>query len=149
MFAGHKPISEPETIAMQNAILDRKDKIKIFISFHSFGQYWLTPWFYDNHRIPENYQDLYKAARVAVKAIENVYGTKYEIGPGSELWHEIGGTSCDWAYGVAKIPYSYSVELPDKNYYGFYLPPNRIKPTGEETWAGVKALAFYILDKIS
>lgn len=39
------------------------------------------------------------------------------------------------------IPYSYCVELRDKGRFGFALPPNQIKATGEETFNGVAALA--------
>lgn len=50
------------------------------------------------------------------------------------------GTSRDWAAGVAKIPYVYTVELRDGGSYGFLLPPNQILQTGVETWEGVKAM---------
>lgn len=51
------------------------------------------------------------------------------------------GGADDWAYGVAGIPYVYTVELRDKGRYGFLLPRSQIIPTGEETWDAVKALA--------
>ena len=51
------------------------------------------------------------------------------------------GGSDDWCYGVAKVKYVYTLELRDAGKYGFVLPKNQIIPTGEETWAGIKALA--------
>ena len=54
------------------------------------------------------------------------------------------GTSRDWAAGVPQIPFVYTTELRDTGEYGFVLPPNQVRPTAEETWAGLKALMNYI-----
>ena len=59
---------------------------------------------------------------------------------------ESSGTSRDWAAGVAKIPYVYTLELRDTGTYAFMLPPNQIIPTGVETWAGIQAMAAHVLD---
>jgi len=50
------------------------------------------------------------------------------------------GNSRDWAAGVARIPYVYTVELRDRGRHGFLLPPQQILATGVETWEGVKAM---------
>ena len=50
------------------------------------------------------------------------------------------GGSEDWTYGELGVKYSFSVELRDKGYYGFLLPPDQIIPSGEETFEGLKAL---------
>lgn len=50
------------------------------------------------------------------------------------------GGSEDWARGVANIKFSYCYELRDTGKHGFILPPNQIIPTGEETFASVKAM---------
>lgn len=36
----------------------------------------------------------------------------------------------------------YTLELRDDGYYGFELPPGQILPTGQETWAGIRALVY-------
>ena len=56
------------------------------------------------------------------------------------------GSSADWALGVAKIPYSYSVELRDTGRYGFLLPRELILPTAEEIWAFHVAVARYVIE---
>jgi carboxypeptidase A1 len=48
-------------------------------------------------------------------------------------------------YGVANVTFSYGVELRDTGKYGFLLPDDQIAPSGEETWAGVAALADHII----
>ena len=49
------------------------------------------------------------------------------------------GGSYDWAKGVAGIKYSYTIELRDRGNYGFMLPLSQVVPTGEETWAALRA----------
>ena len=51
-----------------------------------------------------------------------------------------GGTK-DWTYGVLGLTYSYALELRDTGRYGFLLPANQIIPTGQETFAAIKAMA--------
>ena len=51
------------------------------------------------------------------------------------------GGADDWAHGVAKIPYVYTVELRDTGRYGFMLPKDQILPTAEEFFDGLKHLA--------
>lgn len=58
------------------------------------------------------------------------------------------GGSDDWALGEAQIPYCYTVELRDTGRHGFTLPRDQIVPTGEETWAGVKALLLELTSKV-
>ena len=56
------------------------------------------------------------------------------------------GTSRDWAFGAANIPYVYTIELRDQGGWGFLLPPEQILPTGRETWVGVRGLALHLLN---
>ena len=58
---------------------------------------------------------------------------------------ESAGGSDDWAKGVAKIKYVYTVELrpsDDMNdihsHFAFMLPSTFIQPVGQETFVGVK-----------
>ena len=57
------------------------------------------------------------------------------------------GGSDDWAKGVAKIPYSYTIELRDTGHYGFVLPPSLIIPTAEELTDGITAVAQELAKK--
>ena len=49
----------------------------------------------------------------ANQALYNVHGTQYEAGTTPDLLYIASGGSTDWAYGEAKIPYVYCVELRD------------------------------------
>ena len=49
----------------------------------------------------------------ANRALFAVHGTKYTAGTTTDLLYVASGGSTDWAYGEAKIPYSYVLELRD------------------------------------
>ena len=53
----------------------------------------------------------------------------------------------DWGLGVARIPYSYILQLRDKGDFGSLLPPDQILPCAEEAWAGVVAMATELIDE--
>lgn len=55
------------------------------------------------------------------------------------------GNSADWAKAVARIKYSYTIELPDKGKYGFTLPSKFIKPTGKDSIEIVRAVVDQLL----
>ncbi|XP_077540980.1 carboxypeptidase B-like isoform X1 [Haemaphysalis longicornis] len=147
VFAGNKAFSEPETKAMANFIYARRREIMAYLTFHSYSQLWLTPWGYTALK-PANYLELARAARVATAALEKVHGTRYNVGTSTSLLYVASGGSDDWALGEAQIPYAYTVELRDTGRHGFTLPRQQIVPTGEETWAGVKALLLELASKV-
>jgi hypothetical protein len=57
----------------------------------------------------------------------------------ANLLYVAAGCSDDFAYGEAKIPYAYTIELPDEGTFGFLLPASRIPSVGKETFAGLVA----------
>ncbi|RWS25052.1 carboxypeptidase B-like protein, partial [Leptotrombidium deliense] len=145
-YAGPSAFSEIETRNIRDYILKQQKRMKAYLSIHAYSQLWLTPWGYTS-KVPSNYNDLVKKAQIASEALKSKYGTKYTVGSSTNVLYAAAGGSDDWALGVAGVPYAYTLELrPDENSFsGFVLPPNQIKPTGEETWAGVKAFATAIM----
>jgi len=143
-FAGWRPNSEPETVAVEQYVLNNvADGGLIFLTTHSYSQLWMTPWGY-SYDFPPNYDNMYAAGVVAADAIRAVYGTVYEVGPASTIIYRSSGTSRDWAAGVPQFPYVYTVELRDTGTYGFILPPAQIRPSVIETWAGFEAMVNFI-----
>ena len=57
MYRGSEPFSEPETRAISSFLLQLKGRIKLYLTFHSYGQLWLTPWGYTS-QVPEDYKKL-------------------------------------------------------------------------------------------
>lgn len=89
-FRGPRPFSEPETQAMSDFILNRKDQIKIYLTLHSYSQMWLVPWGYKDEK-PKDYYDMYILAEKGVEALEAVRGTDYLLGTAAELLYTSSG----------------------------------------------------------
>lgn len=68
-------------------------------------------------------------------------GMQYRVGPAANTLYPASGGSDDWAKGVAKMKYAYTVELRDTGRHGFILPASYIDPTAREALAAVRVFA--------
>ncbi|XP_070578455.1 carboxypeptidase B-like isoform X2 [Ptychodera flava] len=139
--------SEIEVKSVTDFILDTSEKqtFSLFIDFHCYGQMWITPWAYSIEE-PLHYSEQHTCAGRAASAIESVHGTPYIYGNIISNADPASGLTLDWGYGTANIKHSYLVELRDRGEYGFLLPEDQIIPSGEETYAGLKAMLDCILE---
>ena len=64
-----------------------------------------------------------------------LYGVEYTPEKSVGLY-PVSGTAEDWLYVKAGIP-GFVLEMRDNGRHGFVLPPEQIKPTGEELFAGI------------
>ncbi|XP_055376086.1 zinc carboxypeptidase-like [Condylostylus longicornis] len=137
-YAGPFPESEPEIQAITKYFETiPKNKIKIYISFHSFGQLALTPWGHTNKEFPPNYDDMLKVGSGFANAARRLYNSNYRYGASSVVLYAVSGSSKEWAYGVQKIPFTFTIELRDTGKFGFILPPDQIIPTAREVLEGL------------
>ncbi|CAF0950632.1 unnamed protein product [Rotaria sordida] len=143
-YAGPKPDSELETQSLQKFIKKSSQHWDAYLTFHSYGQYWIYPWGFALY-MPDDYIELKNKAQIGSEALKRVNGTLYKIGSAANLLYESAGGSDDWAKGVGKIKYVYTVELrpsDDMNdahaHFAFMLPSTFIEPVGQETYVGVK-----------
>lgn len=115
------------------------------MSFHSYGQYILYPWGYDQ-RLPPDYLDLDTAGRQAAEAMKKVTTDKtvYTVGNSAITLYPAAGGSDDWAKALLKIKYAYTIELRDTGKYGFILPARFITPTAKEALAAVQVITEII-----
>jgi len=67
-YHGPEAFSEPETQAVRNFVMGKRDRIDAYLAFHSFGNKILYPWGHTNQRV-RDWQDLKTFAEVAQKAI--------------------------------------------------------------------------------
>jgi len=142
-FAGPTPYSEPEAKAVADYVMTLNGSWELFITLHTYGQLWMTPWGYTKE-LPNDYNELARVGQAAVNTILGVYGKVYQMGSAANILYESSGTSRDWAKGVPKIPYVYTIELRDTN--SFVLPPTEIRPTGREIWAALLTTVARIQD---
>lgn len=87
---------------------------------------------YSRHNLLSIFQAIYEST-----------GMTYKVGSTKDLTYFACGTSTDWSYGIAKIPYSYMVELRSKR-HRFRLPKDQIMETCVEIWNGVKSLMDFV-----
>lgn len=111
--------------------------IRLYIDFHSYGQYILWPYGYSCTARAENDAAHRTIATNAAAAIRAVSGTRYTIGPSCSTLYATTGSSTDYTDVTANATYSYTYELRDTGANGFVLPASQIQPTVVETWAGV------------
>jgi len=141
IYTGERPFSEKVTYHVAKYLYNRRAELKGYIDFHAYSQLWMSPWGHTNS-YPPHYDKQKKAMGAAVNALKAVYGTRYRYGPAAITIYPTTGDTTDWTFGVLGVIHSYCVELRPKSSGdgGFTLPPDKIIPVGEETFAGLKAL---------
>uniref|UniRef100_A0AC34QNM8 Peptidase M14 carboxypeptidase A domain-containing protein n=1 Tax=Panagrolaimus sp. JU765 TaxID=591449 RepID=A0AC34QNM8_9BILA len=147
IYAGAIPFSEPEVIAMKKFIENEVKDLKIYISLHSYGQLFLSPWGYTQDK-PDNHDDQMRAAQLAVEAIKNETGRHYHHGTIAEIMYPASGTSIDYMQDLG-VPYIYGIELRPEDIednFGFTVPTNQIEPTGRELFAALTKMSDYVVE---
>jgi len=132
IYRGRNAFSEIEVKNVANYLQNKVPNLKMYFNVHAYSQLILTPFSYTTD-YPEDYPEIKRVADVFVSAVESRYGTYYKAGPPSRILYAVAGGSIDWTYAVLGVKYSYALELRDRGEYGFVLPTDQIKPTGEET----------------
>lgn len=146
IYGGRAAFSEPETRGLRNFVSDHQDKIKMYVTLHSYGKLILYPWSYSSKSV-SNHKELRNVAQLAKKAIQRVYGTSYVVGPSNIILYQSSGTSEDWMKGVAGIDTCFALELPGGGGEGFDVPETQIPRIVTETFQGIKAMHEYIVGK--
>lgn len=144
-YAGRSAFSEIETNNLKNVLLNESN-VQAYVSLHSYGNLILYPWGYEN-QVPPHWNDLHNLGRKIADAIEAFSGSAYRVGNSAKTLYPAAGGSDDWAMGVAKIPISYTIELPAGGVLGFDFPENEILSVAREMFEGFKVLADYVVSK--
>jgi len=137
-FKGAAPFDNPEAAAFRDFVNTQQANLAGYISFHSYSQVYLSPsgW---TTAAPSDTVIQRKLARKAVAAIKAVSGTVFTEGAGPTALYLVNGASDDWVYDTKHAIFTATVELRDKGSHGFLLPPDNIKPSGEEIWPAILA----------
>ncbi|GAW22745.1 hypothetical protein ANO14919_122880 [Xylariales sp. No.14919] len=141
-YRGEAPGDTPENTGIRTFgdRLGAGKGIKLYIDFHSYGQYILTPYGYSCSATAPNQSKQNTLARNTGAAIAAVHGTRFTTGQTCATLYATAGGSNDYFTDVTTAELAWAIELRDTGTYGFTLPANQIIPTGEETWAGQKYL---------
>ncbi|XP_057375605.1 carboxypeptidase B-like [Daphnia carinata] len=136
IYKGIKAFSESETLAMSNFVIGKSNQIKLYLTFHSFGQTILVPYGYDVV-YPPDYNDLLALANNAASKFVKY---QYDVGNSAEMLYPVAGSSDDWAKSIG-IKYSYTIELPDTGIDGFTLPASEILPVCQDLFPALDVFA--------
>ncbi|KAJ3417042.1 carbamoyl-phosphate synthase (glutamine-hydrolyzing) cpa2 [Chytridiales sp. JEL 0842] len=142
-YYGSAPFSAPEPLNVAKYLLSRAPNVISYIDFHAYSQLWMYPYGYSCNLDPKD--TVINAAKDAAKALKEVHGKSFAVGSICRIIYPASGSSVDWAYDTANVTYPYGVELRDQGQYGFLLPAKQIVPSGEETFASIKALVNRIM----
>jgi len=132
-YHGPEAFSEPETANIRDYTLTLDPVPVLSHTLHSYSQLWLWPYGYAYDAYPENYVEIRDLAKEAVDALQAVHGTVFDPINSADLY-PAAGASDDWYKGVLGSRFAYTTELRDTGRHGFILPPEEIKPSGEELW---------------
>ncbi|XP_059156652.1 carboxypeptidase B1-like [Physella acuta] len=144
-FSGPRSFSEPESRNLQQLLLRYRDRIQGYLSFHSFGQFFLYPWGYSIDARLEDEHDLYQVA-LAFADTMKARNYQYNIGGSAKVLYPAAGGSDDYVRGSVGVKYSYTVELPphESSKYGFLLPESDVMSVVSDTWVGLKAFMLHL-----
>jgi murein tripeptide amidase MpaA len=143
-FRGLAPSDAPENAGLDKFMRQLRDSvgIKLFIDWHSYGQDILSPYGYRNDLYAPELGKWTQAASLVSQTIRDSSErrTTFTFGPSGATLYTTTGAAPDHVYSIGGADFSYTIELPDTGDYGFILPPEQIKPTVQELWAGQQVL---------
>lgn len=139
-YRGPSAASTPEIRGLVSQIqsLQNGQGIKLYIDWHSYGQYILTPYGYSCSAVAPNQAAHDSLAAGTGNAIRAQGGTRWTTGPSCRTLYATSGSSTDYLVDVAGAEYSLTIELRDTGANGFVLPASQILVSGREQWAGMR-----------
>lgn len=140
-YQGPSGFSEPEETSVANYISSKNGRVQGYVDYHSYGELWMSPWGWTK-ALPADDPILEAGSKQITTSINKVHNQKFKYGPVYTTIYPASGGSNDWTYGAGKVVYSYACELRGNS---FILPPDQIIPSGQESWAGVKTMADFII----
>ncbi|CAH0401286.1 unnamed protein product [Chilo suppressalis] len=140
-YAGPKPFSEPETRMVRNVMVQNAQRMKLYVSLHSYGQYLVYPWGYTGDFLPKEWKKLDKLAKRVSAAVQNAGGSPFKVLSAGK-WYAAAGGSDDYAFGAVGVPYSYTMEL--TNGYEFVFPEVLLRNVLPQFYEGFKAFGAQI-----
>ncbi|KAF6815657.1 zinc carboxypeptidase [Colletotrichum musicola] len=150
-YRGQKPSDTVENQGLDAYVRKLRDTvgIKLYIDWHSYGQYILSPFGSKEEWYAPELGKWTKTALVLGEVIRDSSErrTTFTFGPSGATLYTTTGAPPDHVYAIGGADFSYTIELPDTGDFGFVLPPDRIRGAAEEQWEGQKAL-FPLLDEV-
>ncbi|XP_025832585.1 carboxypeptidase B-like [Agrilus planipennis] len=142
IYKGRNAFSEVELQNFKNFSEANKDKIKLYLTLHSYGYFILYPWGYTSD-LPQDVDELQHLGSTVSSKIRDYSGTRFTVGSSTNVLYPAAGGSDDWMKGVNGVDLSYTIEL-QGDYEGFELPAEKILPAVRESFVGIQAFHSYV-----
>ncbi|XP_053672395.1 carboxypeptidase B-like [Anopheles nili] len=144
-YAGVSAFSELETQALDRLMQQYADSIALYLAVHTFGDMILYPYGYTLPFVPVANQAGHIAlAELARDAVTAVGGPRYIVGNSAEILYTATGCSDDYAAGVIRAPYAYTLELTGGGSTGFDLPASQIMAVATQTFQIYRTMALNV-----
>jgi len=136
-YRGAAPFSEPETYSFSRWMTSLP-LLRAYIDIHNYSQLIMWPWGYTSQLSPHDH--VFSRVGLDMQSlIFSVHGLTYAAGPIYTTIYPASGNAVDWVYGV-RGALAFAFELRDTGQYGFLLPPEQIRPNGEEVFPAILRL---------
>ncbi|KAL2285201.1 hypothetical protein FJTKL_08418 [Diaporthe vaccinii] len=150
-YRGQKPSDTIENQGLDAYVRKLRDSvgIKLYIDWHSYGQYILSPFGSKEEWSAPELGKWTKTASLLSQTIRDSSDrrTTFTFGASGATLYTTTGAAPDHVYAIGGAGFSYTIELPDAGDSGFILPPERIRGAAEEQWAGQQVL-YTLLDEV-
>ena len=147
-YRGEVPSDTPENSAYDKQLRALRDTvgIKLYIDWHSYGQYILSPYGSNETLYAPELGKWTKTAADTSDAIRVATAdrTTFTFGPSGATLYNTNGAAPDHVYAIGKADFAYTIELRDTGDFGFVLPPEQIQNSVKEQWAGQQVMISYL-----
>ncbi|KAH7318204.1 zinc carboxypeptidase [Stachybotrys elegans] len=149
-YQGEAASDAPENRGLDAYLRSLRDGpgVKLFIDWHSYGQYILYPFGYAETLYAPEQGKWTRTASFMSQYIRDSSSrrTTYTFGASGSTLYATTGAAPDHAYVIGGADFSFTIELSDTGDYGFVLPPERIRGVAEESWVG-QQIVLALLDE--
>ncbi|XP_018335420.1 carboxypeptidase B [Agrilus planipennis] len=146
-YRGPSAFSEIELQGFRNFARANANRIKLYLTLHSYGNYILYPWGYTS-ALPSDSAELQALGDSVASRIRTYSGSRFTVGSSTNVLYAAAGGSDDWMKGVNGVELSYTLELQgDRS--GFELPASRILSSVRETFVGIRVFHDYVEEKFA
>ncbi|KAK7026889.1 hypothetical protein SK128_012652 [Halocaridina rubra] len=145
IYKGVSAFSEPETLSLKTAMeaVNQEKNLILVIALHSYGQYLLYPYGGRTESAPFT-TEMIEKGKVFTRAVSHSHETVFRIDNSGVAYSQASGATDDWAKGVLGVKYVYTLELRDGGSEGFVLGVDKIAPSEEEIWEGMRAILLSV-----
>ncbi|KAH7123900.1 zinc carboxypeptidase [Dendryphion nanum] len=151
VYRGEAPSDAPENKAYDTHLRKLRDTqgIKLYIDWHSYGQYILSPYGANETQYAPSLGKWTHVSSLISEAIRDSSDarTTFTFGPSGATLYTTTGAAPDHVYTIGGAEWSYTIELRDTGDFGFVLPAEQILPNAKEQWIGQQIL-LSLLDEV-